>query len=83
MGVEPTLSAWEAGVLPMNYIRKYQLLYYSTHCRKFQQELFNPLRQNNQPGGDILIPSGQMESHRGARRESTGCPDTPAQYPPA
>ena len=22
MGVEPTLSAWEAGVLPMNYIRK-------------------------------------------------------------
>lgn len=21
MGVEPTLSAWEAGVLPMNYIR--------------------------------------------------------------
>ena len=23
MGVEPTLSAWEAGVLPMNYIRIY------------------------------------------------------------
>ena len=23
MGVEPTLSAWEAGVLPMNYIRVY------------------------------------------------------------
>ncbi len=22
MGVEPTLSAWEAGVLPMNYIRR-------------------------------------------------------------
>ena len=21
MGVEPTLSAWEAGVLPINYIR--------------------------------------------------------------
>ena len=26
MGVEPTLSAWEAGVLPMNYIRKVWLL---------------------------------------------------------
>ena len=22
MGIEPTLPAWEAGVLPLNYIRK-------------------------------------------------------------
>ena len=30
MGVEPTLSAWEAGVLPINYIRTVVVLY---HCR--------------------------------------------------
>ena len=26
MGVEPTLSAWEAEVLPINYIRSYHFL---------------------------------------------------------
>lgn len=26
MGVEPTLSAWEAGVLPMNYIRNVRVV---------------------------------------------------------
>lgn len=37
MGVEPTLSAWEAGVLPINYIRNaLGLLQYSIVCRKIQ-----------------------------------------------
>ena len=34
MGVEPTLSAWEAGVLPMNYIREYWQ--YTTGPQKIQ-----------------------------------------------
>ena len=34
MGVEPTLSAWEAGVLPMNYIRVYWE--YNTGMQKVQ-----------------------------------------------
>ncbi len=34
MGVEPTLSAWEAGVLPINYIRRQ--LKYNTLPEKFQ-----------------------------------------------
>ncbi len=36
-GIEPPLSAWEAGVLPMNYIRVYGK--YSTE-RKKNQSLF-------------------------------------------
>ena len=34
MGVEPTLPAWEAEVLPMNYIRMCE--YYTTGERKIQ-----------------------------------------------
>ena len=30
MGIEPTSTAWEAVVLPMNYIRIFCLLLYST-----------------------------------------------------
>ena len=30
MGIEPTSTAWEAVVLPMNYIRIFRLLVYST-----------------------------------------------------
>ena len=37
MGVEPTSTAWEAVVLPMNYIRVFCLLVYSTKiCPKCQ-----------------------------------------------
>ena len=36
MGVEPTLSAWEAGVLPMNYIRNSQHRQYSICSEKIQ-----------------------------------------------
>ena len=39
MGVEPTYSAWEADVLPMNYIRIYEN-YCSTHKMFFQVFLF-------------------------------------------
>jgi hypothetical protein len=28
MGIEPTLSAWKAEVLPLNYTRSYQLKFY-------------------------------------------------------
>ena len=34
MGIEPTLPAWEAEVLPMNYIRIF--LYYSICISKIQ-----------------------------------------------
>ena len=37
MGIEPTSTAWEAVVLPMNYIRVFYLLMYSTKiCLKSQ-----------------------------------------------
>ncbi len=37
MGIEPTSTAWEAVVLPMNYIRVFWLLMYSTKiCLKSQ-----------------------------------------------
>lgn len=37
MGIEPTSTAWEAVVLPMNYIRVFCLLMYSTKiCLKSQ-----------------------------------------------
>ncbi len=36
MGVEPTLPAWEAEVLPMNYIRAY--VQYNTPEKKIQQK---------------------------------------------
>ena len=37
MGVEPTLSAWEAEVLPINYIRIcLKLCYYITSAGKIQ-----------------------------------------------
>lgn len=46
MGIEPTLSAWEAGVLPMNYIRSlYKYKQYSTPEGKFQS-----------PGGIFFPP---------------------------
>ena len=32
MGIEPTLSAWEAGVLPLNYTRK--MAYSTTGLRR-------------------------------------------------
>ena len=32
MGIEPTLSAWEAEVLPLNYTRKKSLFYRRTVC---------------------------------------------------
>ena len=31
MGIEPTLLAWEARVLPLNYTRKFTFLHQATH----------------------------------------------------
>ena len=40
-GVEPSCSAWEADVLPMNYIRGSLCeIYYSRHARKMQSLFF-------------------------------------------
>ena len=36
MGIEPTYPAWEAGVLPMNYIRVQE--YYSTSRKEMQED---------------------------------------------
>ena len=41
MGIEPTSTAWEAVVLPMNYIRMTEE-YYSTFRRKKQEKFFLP-----------------------------------------
>ena len=37
-GIEPASSAWEADILPMNYIC--ELLYYTTWFEKFQLEFW-------------------------------------------
>lgn len=50
MGVEPTLSAWEAGVLPMNYIRVYED--YSTRRQIIQQENCRRVRQTDTARSD-------------------------------
>ena len=42
MGVEPTLPAWEAEVLPMNYIRAY--VKYSIQSTKIQLLFFRFFR---------------------------------------
>lgn len=44
MGVEPTLSAWEAGVLPINYIR---IFYGSIPCPAIK---FKPLQEKFSQG---------------------------------
>ena len=36
MGIEPTSTAWEAVVLPMNYIRIYLRVYFSKLFEKSQ-----------------------------------------------
>ena len=36
MGIEPTYPAWKAGVLPMNYTRKCDLVNYSKRIRLCQ-----------------------------------------------
>ncbi len=36
MGIEPTLSAWEAEVLPLNYTRDSQRVYYGEFVRTGQ-----------------------------------------------
>ena len=51
MGVEPTLPAWEAEVLPMNYIRVYED--YSTRRQRFQQKLLPP-------GSKRLLRAGEL-----------------------
>ena len=43
MGVEPTLPAWEAEVLPMNYIRVWKQ--YITRTGKIQPLISAPLRR--------------------------------------
>ena len=43
MGIEPTYPAWEAGVLPMNYIRTVKLYgYYTTPCGKCKFKFYFP-----------------------------------------
>ena len=37
-GVEPAFSAWEADILPMNYIRKY-IADYKAACQRFRKEV--------------------------------------------
>ena len=56
MGIEPTLSAWEAGVLPMNYIR---IFYDDTTKRgKFQEQIGDFLRLLFRPRRPMLFSAG-------------------------
>lgn len=49
MGVEPTLPAWEAEVLPMNYIRVH--VQYSIKPGKIQQEICRRLPRREKCAG--------------------------------
>ena len=39
MGIEPTLQAWEARVLPLNYIRKILYTHYNTYAEINKQKI--------------------------------------------
>ena len=47
MGVEPTTSAWEANVLPINYIRITQLLYHRFSDLSIEKSAKTGERQNS------------------------------------
>ena len=47
MGIEPTSTAWEAVVLPMNYIRIYLLVYFNKLSVKSQGDRTDPQRAAN------------------------------------
>ena len=40
MGIEPTYSAWEADVLPLNYTRRFHFICYSITVKKDMQAIF-------------------------------------------
>ncbi len=46
MGIEPTYPAWEAGVLPMNYIRDYSANI-AQFSGKGKREIRNSVLKNN------------------------------------
>ena len=41
-GIEPASSAWEADILPMNYVRMKKFLYYYTTGSRNCKEIFLP-----------------------------------------
>lgn len=51
-GIEPARSAWKAGVLPLNYIRKVIFNIYYVHLNNYSSDrvivksFFNPNHQN-------------------------------------
>ena len=42
MGIEPTLPAWEAGILPLNYTRKRLFAWYYTTATWEKQVYLSP-----------------------------------------
>lgn len=46
MGVEPTYAAWEAAVLPMNYIRNSIVLFSISKTEAFCKIIFFRMRNN-------------------------------------
>ena len=55
MGIEPTLSAWKAGVLPLNYTRKCQLL----PTMELRAGIAAPSAVCSQPLSRLLIGGGR------------------------
>lgn len=55
-GIEPAYSAWEADVLPLNYICTYPRYYYSTAGEDCQCETVDTVRLSDPPGSGILYP---------------------------
>lgn len=62
MGVEPTLSAWEAEVLPINYIREHWQ--YNTAEKKIQypETIFfhGSIFRQTMRGGEIMLLTGRF-----------------------
>ena len=63
-GVEPAYAAWEAAVLPMNYIRVFRCeVYYSTDFSRLQREKWRMTHES--PGSFHKIGTVTKKEERG------------------
>ena len=64
MGIEPTSTAWEAVILPMNYIRTFTVIYFTKKEEKSQEassRSFPQARSAPASGQTWRISKGESE----------------------
>lgn len=59
MGIEPTTEAWEAAILPLNYIRKYfyfsiKLFLLQTYFAKYKNNLQNTILISRKKANQVV-----------------------------